>query len=68
MILNSTSIHIGCKSFCGSGSNLSDPSETVLIGRLPYLCPRDEAILVKTITPIVTTLIEQFEIKDKGDK
>lgn len=61
MELNHTSIHVGCITFSGNGSNLSDPSETLLAVRLPCLSPREEESIKSAILPVVVEMIKQFE-------
>ncbi len=61
MELNHTSIHIGCQTFCGDGSNLSDPSETILLVRLPHLTPREENVIEAAILPAIIEIVKQFE-------
>ncbi len=68
MELNHSSIHVGCQTFCGDGSNLSDPSETILIVRMPHLCPRDERVIQAVVLPVIVEMVKQFEEKEAVKK
>jgi len=51
-------IHTGCVTFCGKASNMSDPSETILVIRLPHLTPREEKTVIDIVQPIITNIIK----------
>lgn len=57
MELNSSSIHVGEATFSGDGSNLNDPSVTIIVIRLPYLTSRAVRILMDVLKYVVIALV-----------
>ena len=61
MELNSSSVHIGSVLIDGNGSNLNDPSETIIVIRAPYLSPAKERLVESALLPVVVNMIKSFE-------
>ena len=58
---NKPSVYVSSASFPGTPSCLDDPSETILVIRMPYLTPRAERLIKAAVEPIVKVIVEILE-------